>query len=93
MVSAVERLGMEIRRARMARGLSQRQLAVAVGLVAHSNIGDYERGHRLAPLDIVLEIEKALFLTPDALRRWHTIALVELADAWFAAALDRAEQV
>jgi transcriptional regulator with XRE-family HTH domain len=91
-MSAVSRLGIEIRRARMAHGLSQRKLAVAVGLVAHSNIGDYERGKRLAPLDIVVACERALNLPPGALQKWHARALTERADRWFAALVASADE-
>lgn len=84
-MDAVTRLGLEIRRARMIRGLSQRQLARAIGLTAHSNISEYERGLRIAPLDIVSACELVLATPGERLRRWHEKALEERADEWFEA--------
>lgn len=78
------RLGLEIRRARMRRGVSQRGLAVLLGLTAHSNVGDYERGRRIPPLDLVVACERALGIVDSSLRRWHERALAERANQWLA---------
>ncbi len=72
-------LGLEIRHARMARGLSQRELAHRIGLSAHSNIVDYELGRRLPPTDIVTAVEKALRVSDHRLRRLHAQAMDERA--------------
>ena len=46
------RLGNELRRAREGRGVSLRALARKL-YRSHSTLVEYERGHRLAPLDVV----------------------------------------
>ncbi|WP_165486194.1 helix-turn-helix transcriptional regulator [Frankia sp. Cppng1_Ct_nod] len=75
-------LGVEIRRQRLASGLSQRELARRVGLSSHSNLGDYERGVRLPPRDIVTALEAALGAVDGAFGALHRQALLERAEAW-----------
>ncbi|HZM81737.1 MAG TPA: helix-turn-helix domain-containing protein [Candidatus Limnocylindrales bacterium] len=55
-----EELGRELRRLRMGKGLSQRELTKRLGLSAHSNIADYENGRRIPPRDIVADCERVL---------------------------------
>lgn len=78
------RLGLTIRRYRMMRGLSQQELACKVGLTAHSNISDYELGHRIPPRDLVLGFESALSIPSGELVGLHRLALEWRADSWFA---------
>src|SRR5260370_821714 len=58
--SAAYRLGTALRRRRLELGMSQRQLARLIGLSAHSNLGDYERGQRIPPGDNVVACEQLL---------------------------------
>src|SRR6266566_604184 len=53
-------LGAELRRLRLELGISQRRLTQLIGLSAHSNLGDYERGRRIPPCDIVIACERLL---------------------------------
>jgi hypothetical protein len=76
----------------MLRGISQRKLASLLGLTAHSNTGDYERGRRVAPLDIVVAWERVLALPEHSLRQWYESALEERADRWFADRLARSAE-
>src|SRR5207249_3928658 len=55
------RLGAALRRAREARGVSLRALARKL-CRSHSTLVEYERGHRLAPLDIAQAYESELGL-------------------------------
>lgn len=76
------RLGVELRRLRMSRGLSQRELARLVGLSSHSNFGDYERGTRIPPKGILTCCERVLGISPGTLEGLRQEALGERADAW-----------
>jgi len=60
------RLGAALRRAREEQGISLRALAKKL-YRAHSNLVEYERGHRLAPVDVVKAYETHLSLTPGTL--------------------------
>ena len=51
--------GMRLRKAREQRGISLREMARRLSR-AHSNLWDYERGHRLATPDVVAEYESEL---------------------------------
>lgn len=82
-VSAAARLGLEIRRQRMIRGLTQAEVASLIGLSARSNLSDYELGRRLPPRDLVIAIENGLSLHSGELSQRHARALVERADRWF----------
>ena len=64
-------LGAELRRWRIVAGMTQTELAKALGLTAHSNISDYERGRRLPPLDIIIASETALKVPSEALLLAH----------------------
>jgi transcriptional regulator with XRE-family HTH domain len=83
------RLGIEIRRHRMRRGVSQEGLVRRIGLAARSNLSDYERGRRIPPLDVVIAIETELLLAPGELVAWHVAALAERASSWHQTALAR----
>ncbi|MEA2232903.1 MAG: hypothetical protein QOD83_2719 [Solirubrobacteraceae bacterium] len=65
--------GAELRSARENADLSLRALARILHR-AHSSLVEYERGHRLAPVDIVREYESALGLKPDTLVALRTKA-------------------
>jgi transcriptional regulator with XRE-family HTH domain len=71
------RLGAELRRAREARGISLRGLAKRL-YRSHSNLVEYERGHRLAPLDVVQAYEAKLGVLPGSLVALHERAQREL---------------
>lgn len=77
--SAAYRLGTELRLRRLELGISQRKLARLIGLSAHSNLGDYERGQRIPPGDIVDACEQLLSVEPDHLQRLRREALCERA--------------
>ena len=53
------RLGISLRRARERRGISLRALARRL-YRAHSTLVEYERGHRLAPIEVVKSYEAEL---------------------------------
>jgi tetratricopeptide (TPR) repeat protein/transcriptional regulator with XRE-family HTH domain len=78
-LTAAVRLGRELRRLRLERGLSQRGLVRALGLSAHSNLVQYELGRRIPPGDIVTACERLLGDTAGSLRRLRAEALAELA--------------
>jgi transcriptional regulator with XRE-family HTH domain len=78
-VTASTRLGLELRRLRLELGISQRKLTRLLGLSAHSNLGDYERGRRIPPGDIVDACERLLHAPPGYLRELHRLALRERA--------------
>lgn len=77
--SAVVQLGITLRRRRLELGLSQRQLVRLLGLSAHSNLGDYERGQRIPPGDIVAACEQLLAAEPGSLESLRREALCERA--------------
>jgi DNA-binding XRE family transcriptional regulator len=76
---AAARLGTELRRLRLELGISQRRLTQLIGLSAHSNLGEYERGHRIPPCDIVVACERLLAVQPGHLQRLRKLALRERA--------------
>ncbi len=71
------RLGASLREAREKRGLSLRALARRLHR-AHSNLVEYERGHRLAPLDVVEAYEVELGLAPHTLATLHERVRLEI---------------
>jgi transcriptional regulator with XRE-family HTH domain len=76
---AVARLGIALRLRRLELGLSQRQLVRLLGLSAHSNLGDYERGERIPPGDIVDACEHLLAAEPGSFQSLRREALHERA--------------
>ena len=77
--AAARMLGAELRRLRLELGLSQRTLTKIIGLSAHSNLGEYERGSRIPPMDIVIACERALATEPGYLQELRRSALRERA--------------
>ena len=71
------RLGNELRRARERRGVSLRALARKL-CRSHSTLVEYERGLRLAPLDVVEACETELGVAPGTLVALHEQARLEL---------------
>src|SRR5258707_1022085 len=71
------RLGIALRRARQSRGMSLRALATRL-YRSHSNLVEYERGHRLAPRDAVEAYESELGVAPGTLVALHAKARLEL---------------
>lgn len=78
---AVHWLGAELRRLRLELGISQRKLTKLLGLSAHSNLGEYERGSRIPPCDIIVACERLLAVQPGYLQRLRKLALRERARA------------
>jgi hypothetical protein len=78
---AASRLGVELRKLRLELGISQRRLTRLIGLTAHSNLGDYERGRRIPPSDIVAACERLLGVQPGYLQQLRSLALRERARA------------
>lgn len=74
------RLGAALRAAREERGLSLRAMARKLHYSAHSNLVEYERGHRLAPRPVVEGYEAALGLRAGSLLSLHDDASRELFD-------------
>lgn len=81
-------LGSELRRLRLELGLSQRELTRMIGLSAHSNLGEYERGSRIPPRDIILACEQLFPVEAGYLQGLRRQALRERARAlaWQASA-------
>src|SRR5260370_27952948 len=71
------RLGVALRRARESRGVALRALARTLHR-SHSTLVEYERGHRLAPLDVVEAYESELGLGAGTLAAVHEGARLEL---------------
>src|SRR5438309_6858296 len=71
------RLGLALRRARESRGISLRALARTLHR-SHSTLVEYERGHRLAPLDVVEAYESELGLGAGTLAAVHEGVRLEL---------------
>jgi transcriptional regulator with XRE-family HTH domain len=57
--------------------MSQRRLTRLLGLSAHSNLSDYERGRRIPPADIVNACERLLAAQPGYLEELRRLALRE----------------
>jgi transcriptional regulator with XRE-family HTH domain len=76
---ASAQLGLALRRLRMESGISQRGLTKLIGLSAHSNLSDYERGRRIPPADIIEACERELKSPPGYLRELRSQALTERA--------------
>jgi tetratricopeptide (TPR) repeat protein/transcriptional regulator with XRE-family HTH domain len=72
-----ERLGAALRSARKERGLSLRALARLLYL-SHSNLVEFERGHRLAPVDVVEGYEVQLGIPKGTLVGLREAAYFEL---------------
>lgn len=77
--AATVRLGIALRLRRLELGLSQRQVVRLLGLSAHSNLGDYERGERIPPGDIIDACEQLLAAEPGSLQSLRREALCERA--------------
>lgn len=76
---AIRWLGTELRRLRLELGISQRELTHMIGLSAHSNLGEYERGSRIPPCDIILACERLFTVQPGYLQALRKEALRERA--------------
>ena len=71
------RMGAAMKAAREARGLSRRALAREL-YMSHSNLSEYENGHRLAPAHVVEAYERELRLPRGSLLDEWERARVEL---------------
>src|SRR5437764_14235960 len=71
------RLGAAMRRGRETRGVSLRALARTLHR-SHSTLVEYERGHRLPPLDVVEAYETELGVASGALAALHEQARLEV---------------
>ena len=72
------RLGAALRAARQDQKISLRDMAARLNYSAHSNLVEYERGHRLAPLSVVRGYEDALNLPSGSLTRVYERVVDEL---------------
>lgn len=68
LASAVE-FGAELRRLRICAGLTLKDLVHELGLSAHSNLSDYERGRRTPHVDLVVRCEAVLEVADGQLVR------------------------
>jgi len=66
LVTPAEQVGAEVRRRRLAIGLSQEELAARAGL-HRTYVGSVERGERNLTLSSILKIARALDAPPAAL--------------------------
>lgn len=73
-------LAEELRRLRRAAGWSQRHMATALGLSAHSAVADYENAKRLPPNDILLAYQQLFGTSTPVLNQLRADALAERAD-------------
>src|SRR5215467_9682369 len=71
------RLGAALRQAREAQGISLRALARKL-YRSHSTLVEYERGHRLAPLEVVEAYESELGAPSGTLAALHDLACLQL---------------
>jgi tetratricopeptide (TPR) repeat protein/transcriptional regulator with XRE-family HTH domain len=71
------RLGIALRRAREGSGISLRALARRLHR-AHSTLVEYERGHRLAPIDVIEAYEAELGVPAGTLVALHERARMEI---------------
>jgi transcriptional regulator with XRE-family HTH domain len=72
-----ERLGQELRRLRLERGLSLRKMARALGMTAHSGLMDYERGSRIPSDGLLASYVKVLHVDDNLLLVLHQAARTE----------------
>jgi transcriptional regulator with XRE-family HTH domain len=77
--TAAERLGDELLRLRLERGLSLRKMAKELGMTAHSGLVDYERGYRIPPNGLLAAYARALRVDDDRLTVLHRAAMAERA--------------
>lgn len=73
--SAADILASRLRRLRTGRSLTQRKMALALGLGAHSNIADYESGRRLPHNDILIAYERYFSIPGSELQRLRERAI------------------
>lgn len=73
-------LGVELRKLRRGRGLSQQAMAKLFGLSAHSAVADYESGKRLPHSDIIISYEHIFGLVRGILQTTRSQALAAIAD-------------
>jgi len=71
------RLGAALRAVRESRDVSLRALASKL-YRSHSTLVEYERGHRLAPLDVIEAYEAELGVAPGTLVALHEWARLQL---------------
>lgn len=78
-------LGPELRRLRVAQGLSQRVLARKLGYSAHSAVADYETGRRVPANDVLIGYEQLFGLPAGSLQQQRAAVLSDRADQEFRA--------
>jgi transcriptional regulator with XRE-family HTH domain len=83
-------LGLELRKLRQVRGLSQSSTAGLLGLSSRSAIADYESGRRRPPNDILVAYERAFGLPPRCLQDLRVSHLAERAEIDYQDAITRA---
>jgi transcriptional regulator with XRE-family HTH domain len=82
-------IGLELRRLRRCRGLSQREMAKLLGLSAHSAVADYENGKRLPAGDIIVGYERVFGIPDSRLQVLRGQELTDAANAEYEAAAAR----
>jgi transcriptional regulator with XRE-family HTH domain len=78
-------IGVELRRLRRCRGLSQKEMARLLGLSAHSAVADYESGKRIPAGDIITGYERAFGILDGRLQRLRAQGLADAANAEYRA--------
>lgn len=72
-------LGLVLLRHRLSRGLSLRALAHRLGMSGHGGLGEYEKGRRIPPADLLQGWERALEIPPRELGALRGRALAQRA--------------
>lgn len=68
-VPAMGRFGEKLRYLRLKRGLTMRELAIALGFKSHGFIGDLESGRKYPSLDLAVKLADYFGVTVDQLAR------------------------
>ncbi|HEV2375268.1 MAG TPA: tetratricopeptide repeat protein [Streptosporangiaceae bacterium] len=72
-------LGLTLLRYRLSQGLSLRGLARTLGMSGHGGLGEYEKGRRIPPADLLAAWERALRVQPGELSSLRGKALAQRA--------------
>jgi transcriptional regulator with XRE-family HTH domain len=66
---SIQRFGEKLRALRTRRGLTLKELAYALGLVAHGYISELEAGKKMPTVEFVLKVSDLFNVTTDQLLR------------------------
>jgi transcriptional regulator with XRE-family HTH domain len=64
---SIDRFGEKLRALRQRQGMTQREMAAALGLAAHSYINALETGKKKPTIELVFQIAKLFRVTTDQL--------------------------